>query len=163
MKPTVSVCKAAEATDLLGMPLPGQCHAACVHARPRRGGGPAIRRSGQGMALARPDPLLECKHGGFHRLVTFLCCAVLRRGALPCGCACEISGSGGSHRRLRLDHADDALRAVGRSDLCKAAMQTHRTPAHTRLHAHALPYRIPLKHAKLGPLPLRHSHLGTPT
>ena len=45
----------------------------------------------------------------------------------------------------------------------KAAMHTHRTPAHTRLHAHALPYRIPLRHAKLGPLPLRHSHLGTPT
>ncbi len=55
-----------------------------------RAWGRAWHWPGMAVALARPDPLLglACTRGGFHRLVKFLWCAVLRRAALPCGRAC---------------------------------------------------------------------------
>ena len=51
----------------------------------------------------------------------------------------SLAGSGRAHRWSRLAQADNALSAVGGSDLCEAAMPTH-PHVRTGLHACALPH-----------------------
>jgi hypothetical protein len=67
-----------------------------------------------------------------------LCPVAVLRGASCRGAYAralhERYGVERAHRCLRLAHADDAVCAVGRSDLCKAAMRTH-PHVRTRLHA----------------------------